>query len=167
MITNKAFNWQDIFQSPAAKTVEIRTAQTHLSDGVLRYSSAGKCAALELKRSFAESSGTQQTTLILLLEKAVGSLAIAGNDLERGKDFSLKISVLDKSGKPVKACMPLEVTLSDARGKTLPGTGYYAAENGVLNFKEIAAANLQGSTVKVTVKCLASGKTVSKVLNIK
>ena len=106
-------------------------------------------------------------TLILLLDKAINKLAIDGKDLERGKDYTLAISVLDKANKPVKACLPLEVTLTDAQGKVLPGTGYYAAEKGVLNFKEIAAANLQGSTVKVTVKCLASGKTVSRTFNVK
>ena len=89
MITNKAFNWQDIFQSPAAKTVEICPAQTHLSDGVLRYSSAGKCAALELKRSFAESSGTQQTTLILLLEGLTPEVQPGSLIIYEGESFEV------------------------------------------------------------------------------
>ncbi|MBO5924353.1 MAG: hypothetical protein J6Q81_07550, partial [Lentisphaeria bacterium] len=106
-------------------------------------------------------------TLVLLLEKAIDKLAISGSSLERGKEFAFNISVLDKSGKAVKACLPLEVTLCDAQGKLLPGSGYYAAEKGVLNFKEIVAANLQGNTIKVTVKCLASGKTAGKTFNVK
>ncbi len=107
-------------------------------------------------------------TLVLLLEKAINSLTITGPEtLERGKDFSLKISVLDKSGSAIKACLPLEVTLTDAQGKRLPGSGYCATEKGVLDFKEITAANLQGSSVKVEVKCLASGKTASKIFKVK
>ena len=107
-------------------------------------------------------------TLVLLLEKPIASLAINNAEpLEKGKDFVLKISVLDASGKAVKACLPLEVTLSDAQGRRLPGSGYHAAVNGVLELKEIAAANLQGNTVTVTAKCLASGKVVSKKINVK
>lgn len=107
-------------------------------------------------------------TLVLLLEKPIASLAINNAEpLEKGKDFVLKISVLDASGKAVQACLPLEVTLSDAQGRRLPGSGYHAAVNGVLELKEIAAANLQGNTVTVTAKCLASGKVVSKKINVK
>ena len=107
-------------------------------------------------------------TLILLLEKPIAKLAIENAAaLEKGKDFALKISVLDSAGNAVKACMPLEVVLTDAQGKRLPGSGYYAAEKGVLDFKEIVAANLQGNSIKVTVKCLASGKVVSKNISVK
>ena len=107
-------------------------------------------------------------TLILLLEKPIAKLAIENAAaLEKGKDFALKISVLDSANNAVKACMPLEVVLTDAQGKRLPGSGYYAAEKGVLDFKEIVAANLQGNSIKVTVKCLASGKVVSKNISVK
>ena len=68
MNSNSAFNWQDIFKSPNAGTVEIHPAQKHLSDGILRYRNTGKCSAIELKRSFAEADGKQAIVLILLLE---------------------------------------------------------------------------------------------------
>lgn len=68
MNSNSAFNWQDIFKSPSAVSVEIHPAQKHLSDGILRYRNTGKCSAIELKRSFAEADGKQAIVLILLLE---------------------------------------------------------------------------------------------------
>ena len=68
MIEESVFSWQDIFQSPAAQIVEIHPANGHLSDGILRYRCTGKCAALELKRTFAGSSDNQAIELVILLE---------------------------------------------------------------------------------------------------
>ena len=118
--------------------------------------------------TFNVNLGGGDGTLVLLLEKPIAGVAIADTAaLEKGKDFSLKISVLDNSGKAINACLPLEVVLTDAQGKRLPGSGYYATEKGVLDFKEIVAANLQGNSIKVTVKCLASGKAASKNIVVK
>ena len=107
-------------------------------------------------------------TLVLLLEKPIASVAIkVPAAIEKGKAFKFDICVLDSAGQPVKACLPLEVTLTDVNGKRLPGSGFYAAEKGVLEFKEIAAANIAGNSVKVTVKCLASGKTAAGTITVK
>ena len=68
MTVDSIFNWQDLFDSPAARQVEIHPANPYLSDGVLRCGNAEKCAAIELKRSHSRSSGSQTVELILLLK---------------------------------------------------------------------------------------------------
>ena len=70
MNSASVFNWLDIFKSPAAKTVEIRPANPYLSDGILRYRSTEKCAALELKRLYSSNSDSRTIELVLLLENS-------------------------------------------------------------------------------------------------
>ena len=107
-------------------------------------------------------------TLVLLLEKAIKSLEVkAPAAVTKGKEFAVSVKVLNTANQAVPACLPLEVTLTDDKGNTLPGSGYYPAQKGTLEFKDVCASNLNSKTVKFTVKCLASGKVVSKVMSVK
>ena len=107
-------------------------------------------------------------TLVLLLEKAIQSVEVqAPAAVSRGEEFAVTVKVLNTAGEAVPACLPLEVTLTDDNGNKLPGSGYYPAQKGTLEFKDVCASNLDSKTVKFTVKCLASGKVVSKVMSVK
>jgi hypothetical protein len=107
-------------------------------------------------------------TLVLLLEKAIKSVDVqAPAAVSKGKEFAVNVQVLNTANEAVPACLPQEVTLTDDKGNKLPGSGYYPAQKGTLEFKDVCASNLDSKTVKFTVKCLASGKVVSKVMNVK
>ena len=74
--------------------------------------------------------------------------------------------ILDRNGKPIQAILPVELRLL-ADGKLLPGSGYYAAENGVLKIKEVMATNLKPGKILVQGKCLASGKISTVEVTVK
>lgn len=89
MTGESVFNWQDIFKSPTAQIVEIHPANGYLSDGILRYRCAGKCAALELKRYFSESSGSRTIELVLLLEGVTPEVMPGDKIVHSGETFEI------------------------------------------------------------------------------
>ena len=106
--------------------------------------------------------------LVLLLDRKIDQLTLEMPDtLEKGRGFEMKIAVTDEKNQPVPAILPVELSLLDAGGKKLPGSGFYAAVNGVLNVKEVVPTNLKSGSVTVEVRCLASGKKVSKTASVK
>ena len=96
---------------------------------------------------------------ILLLDKKIADIkAVCPRSVKTGRAFTLDISIVDKSGKNIKAFLPVEVAMTTQDGKTLPGSGFYAAVDGKLTVKEIMATNLSSGNIKTTIRCLASGK---------
>lgn len=89
MTVDSIFNWQDLFDSPAARQVEIHPANPYLSDGVLRCGNAEKCAAIELKRSHSRSSGSQTVELILLLKGLAPEVMPGDKIVYEGESFEL------------------------------------------------------------------------------
>ena len=99
---------------------------------------------------------------ILLLEKPVANVKVSlPKQIRRGEKFTLNIAVTDDANRPVPAVMPVEVSLLSDSGIKLPGSGYYAAVDGKLTVNEVMPTNAPAGNIKVSVKCLASGKTVS------
>ena len=121
-------------------------------------------AAVSYRAEFGPGDGQ----LVMLLRKPIASVnAAVGGDFRRGGRLTIDIAVLDKDGIPVKALVPLQVSITDSRGNTLPGSGYWVAEGGVLNIGEVAASNMAAGKCRLRVKCLASGKEVKKSFEIK
>lgn len=89
MTAESIFYWQDLFDSPAVRQVEIHPANPYLSDGVLRCGKAETCAALELKRSHSRSSGSQSVELILLLKGLVPEVMPGDKIVYNGEFFEL------------------------------------------------------------------------------
>lgn len=89
MSNDSVFNWLDIFKSPAAKSVGFLPANPHLSDGILRYRCAGKGAAIELKRSYTNRSGTPEITLEVLVEGNTPELFPGDKIVIDGESFEL------------------------------------------------------------------------------
>ena len=100
--------------------------------------------------------------LVLLLDKAIAGPAVGQTMAERGKVFTLTVQVYDNAKQPVKAYIPLEVTMTDAQGNRLPKSDFYTTDaNGKLVIKDIAAVNMAVGTVKTVVRNLADGKVVT------
>ena len=89
MNSDSVFNWLDIFKSPAAKSVELLPANPHLSDGILRYRCAGKCAAIELKREYFNNDGTPTLVLEVLIEGNTPELFPGDRITVDGESFEL------------------------------------------------------------------------------
>jgi uncharacterized protein YfaS (alpha-2-macroglobulin family) len=58
---------------------------------------------------------------------------------------------------PVKAVIPVRLDIRDANGNLAEGSGYYAAENGILEAEINLAPNDDPGTWEVRIKELASG----------
>ena len=103
--------------------------------------------------------GPCEGTLLLLLERPIDAVRInLPAQLVRGQPFEVRVQIAAADGAPIPAILPVEVTLADSAGHRLPGSGYYAAENGRLVIRETAATNMAIGKVTYTAKCLASGK---------
>ncbi len=113
--------------------------------------------------------------VILLLQKEIAGIRVKisgekGNtvSLSPGKSFTVTCDTVDKEGKNIEAILPVEISLTADNGIRLPGSGFYAAEQGKLLLKEVLPTNLPAAVKKitVTVRCLASGKSASKTFTV-
>ncbi len=105
--------------------------------------------------------------VILLLDRKISRLSLQLPEIVKCKNaFTVKCSVLDEKSVPVKAYIPLELIMTASDGTVLPGSGFYAADNGEFTLREVMATNAAAGTVKVTLRCLASGKSVSGSFNV-
>ena len=105
--------------------------------------------------------------VVLLLDKKISKLSLQLPEaVKRKSAFTVKCSVLDEKSVPVKAYIPVELVMTASDGTVLPGSGFYASVNGELTVKEVMATNAAAGKVKVTVRCLASGKSASGSFNI-
>ena len=103
---------------------------------------------------------------MLPVEKKIAGIKLAvPRQFKTGKAFQLDIVIHGADNKNIRAYLPVEVIISSA-GKKLPGSGYYAAVDGKLTIKEIIPTNLPPGKVNITVRCLASGKTVQKQITL-
>jgi len=98
--------------------------------------------------------------------------AIAGVKIEApataklGDTAAVKIAVVDKSGRPLDAVIPLRVEVRDPAGRDAERTGYYGAKDGRLELKLDLAANDQPGVWQVRVRELASGQTATSYLRV-
>lgn len=75
---------------------------------------------------------TNDGRLLLFLEHPIVALKVeAPAQVRAGGVVNVSLRVLDASGKPVPAALPVEVRLFDARGRELDGAGFLCAEGGV------------------------------------
>jgi len=123
---------------------------------------------IENAGKFSVSLNPGSGTIIVLLPRPVAGVELkVPETLTRGEDFTVEAFPADENGKPFKAVLPLEVTFTS--GETvLPGTGFYATDkDGKLILRDTAALNMPTGKAVLTVKCLTSGKSISKEVLIK
>ncbi|MBE6370193.1 MAG: hypothetical protein E7056_08560 [Lentisphaerae bacterium] len=160
--------WKRVMEKglPNTATIRIKSNAAAAYDAVKHQPIAIKSAngVVEFVSKMPAAGGQ----LIILLPEAVEQVntSVSATEVARGEAFSINAQICGRSGA-IKALLPVEVTLLDANGKTLPGSGYYAAENGQLTVNETAAANMTAGQVTVKVRCLASGKVGEAVFTVK
>ncbi len=76
------------------------------------------------------------------------------------------VSLTTSQEAPLKAVVPVRVTIRDASGKTAEGSGHYAAENGTVSIGLNLAPNEDPGTWEVRVKELASGMEAVKWMRV-
>jgi uncharacterized protein YfaS (alpha-2-macroglobulin family) len=69
----------------------------------------------------------------------------------------VKLQITSTADSPLKAVIPLKVEVRDANGVLTEGSGFYAAENGLLDLTLDLAPNDDAGTWEVRMKELASG----------
>jgi hypothetical protein len=88
--------------------------------------------------------------------------------IARGEAFTLLCEIKNDTGKNIPAVLPFELTLTAGNGLSLPGSGFYAAEQGKFLLKETLPSNLPADVkdFSVVIRCLSSGKTASITLPV-
>ena len=90
---------------------------------------------------------------------------LAGVDIElpqeatRGDTIDCRVQVLDGTGKPVAATVPVQVEITDPAGRVAEHSGYYGAVGGQVALRLGMAPNDRPGAWRVHVRNLASGHT--------
>jgi hypothetical protein len=74
-----------------------------------------------------------------------------------GNTAKIRATLTTTDNTPVNAMIPLKVSIEDANGVAAEGSGYYAAEKGVLEISLDLAPNEDPGVWQVRVRDLASG----------
>lgn len=98
---------------------------------------------------------------LLGLKLEVPENAVVGNSAK------IAVSITTTQEAPTKAVIPVRVDIRDASGKAAEGSGFYAAENGIVEIKLDLAPNEDPGTWEVRVKELASGMEARKWMRVK
>lgn len=83
-----------------------------------------------------------------------------------GNSAKIAVGITTTQEAPVKAVIPVRVDIRDASGKAAEGSGFYAAENGIVEFSLDIAPNEDPGTWEVRVKELASGMEMRKWMRV-
>ena len=107
--------------------------------------------------------------MLVMLPAAIAGvrMELSAPEVPRGGEYQLAASVLDADNKVIDALLPVEVTITDAQGKRLPGSGFYAMQNGRLVIREHAATNMLPGKIRVNVLCQSSGKTATAEFEVR
>jgi hypothetical protein len=97
---------------------------------------------------------------LLGLKLEVPENAVVGNSAK------IAVSITTTQEAPTKAVIPVRVDVRDASGKAAEGSGFYAAENGIVEIKLDVAPNEDPGTWEVRVKELASGMEARKWMKV-
>jgi concanavalin A-like lectin/glucanase superfamily protein len=97
---------------------------------------------------------------LLGLKLEVPEKAVMGNTAK------VVVSITTTQEAPTKAVIPLRIDIRDANGKAAEGSGFYAAENGIVELKLDLAPNEDPGTWEVRVRELASGMEARKWMRV-
>ncbi|MBN8422681.1 MAG: LamG domain-containing protein [Verrucomicrobia bacterium] len=97
---------------------------------------------------------------LLGLKLEVPENAVVGNSAK------IAVSITTTQEAPTKAVIPVRVDIRDANGKAAEGSGFYAAENGIVEIKLDLAPNEDPGSWEVRVKELASGMEARKWMRV-
>ncbi len=83
-----------------------------------------------------------------------------------GNEVKVTAGITTTQDTPTKAVVPVRVTIRDANGKSAEGSGFYAAENGIVELSLNLAANEDPGAWEIRVKELASGMEAVKWMRV-
>ena len=103
-----------------------------------------------------------------LAPKPIGTLEVTvpENPVRPGQPFTLSARLLDEDGGAVPGAMPLKLTVRDGQGSRSEYSDHFAFVDGDWSLKGHIAMNDTPGTWSVTVKDLASGKTVTRYFEV-
>ena len=113
--------------------------------------------------------------VILLLQKHIAQISLEQKNIKSsggvagGEKFILACEIKDREGKNIPAMIPVELVLTSDNGIRLPGSGFYAAEQGKFLLEEVLPTNLPHDVKNFTavLRCLASGKSTSITIPVR
>ena len=102
--------------------------------------------------------GPCQGRLLMVTDREIAAVgATAPEELRRGAPAEIRIAVIDSTGVPVDAVVPVEVSITDPAGRPGEFSGFYGAKDGRLTIKLFPAPNDAEGTWTLSVRELASG----------
>jgi hypothetical protein len=111
--------------------------------------------------------GPCEGRVFMVTDRAITGVKIESPTAAKlGDSATVKIAVVDKSGRPLDAVVPLRVDIRDAAGRDAERTGYYGAKHGRLELKLDLAANDQPGVWQIRVRELASGQMASSYMRV-
>ena len=100
---------------------------------------------------------TNDGRLFAFLSQKIARIDVsAPKSVRRGQSFEVLVSVLDATGVPVRALLPVEVRLVAADGRTMDG-GWRCAEDGRCRVAMIADVDVEPQRCRLVVRDRASG----------
>ena len=102
------------------------------------------------------SFDTNDGRIFLVLDKEIAKISLELPQLVTpGKEFTIKAKILDTTGKPVPAVLPVKFSLTDSKKQSLDKGPYSCAKDGVFTYTSICPVNASGEfTFNIT--CLTS-----------
>jgi hypothetical protein len=100
--------------------------------------------------------------VFLVTPKAIDAVQIqAAESVAAGNRLPITIAVVDSSGSPVPAAIPLDVEISDPAGRRAEFSGFHCAADGKLDLELNLAANDLPGVWQIRTRELASGSTAA------
>ena len=104
----------------------------------------------------------------LVTPRAVASVGVRGPELlQRGQSAACSLAVLDATGRPIEAVVPMEVTIRDPSGAPAEFSGFYAAVDGQLQIPLDIATNDPPGVWSIEARELASGRTATAYFRVR
>ena len=114
------------------------------------------------------SLGPCEGKMYLVIDNPIGKIKIDSNHaFSNGGKIDFKVTVLDTTGNPIQAIMPLKIRVLDSNGCETERSGCYGAENGILKLKIDVSPNDVKGEWKISVLDLASGIETGKTFQVR
>ena len=106
--------------------------------------------------------------LFLLLDRKIGKAEVKlPGTIRKGEKFAVNCRMTDTRGELLAEFLPVELIMTDSAGNRLPGSGFYTTEKGLLTVNEVMAPNAASGKMKTVLRCLATGKRVEVISEVK
>jgi hypothetical protein len=151
---------------PSEATLTLNRKRGHAYDLVAGREVAASASSgqLQIRRSFGPCEGG----VLMVTGEAVDGVKIdVPGEAKRGSPARCKIAVIDKSGHPLDAVVPVRVEIRDPAGSDAEWSGYYGAKDGQLELRLDIASNDRVGLWLIRVKELASSREATAYFRVR